>query len=63
MVQIVGKDPAAIKRVTCKGCASLLEYTLSEVTSFNSTDYSGCSDDYHYITCPGCSKRVYVKGY
>jgi len=63
MVQIIGKDPSKVKRTTCGSCASMLEYTLSEVQSFTSYDYGGGSDINHYINCPGCSKKVYVKGY
>lgn len=60
MVQVVGKDPAAVKRKTCKGCASILEYTSSEVKDFYSSDYGGGGDTYYYITCPSCNARVYL---
>lgn len=63
MVQVVGKDQSAVKRTTCRGCASILEYTLSEVSRGFSSDYTGGTDYYNYIRCPVCSKEVYVKGY
>lgn len=63
MVQIVGEDPAQIKRVTCKKCASILEYTLSEVKSRTSRDYTGCSDTTRFINCPKCGNEIIVKGY
>lgn len=63
MVKIVGEDPTQIKRVTCKNCAAILEYILSEVKSRTSRDYTGCVDTDHFITCPKCNKEVVVKGY
>lgn len=63
MVQIVGKDPTAIKRVTCRKCSSILEYTLSEVQEYTSYDYGGGSDIVRYVSCPCCSQKVGVKGY
>lgn len=58
MVQVVGKDPGAVKRVTCKGCASILEYTQSEIQNFTHYDYGGGSDIVYYIICPSCGKQV-----
>lgn len=55
MVKIVGKDPEAVHRVTCKKCASILEYTLSEVTYSYTTDYGGGTDAYNFIICPVCN--------
>lgn len=60
MVQIVGKDPAAVKRATCRSCSSILEYTLSEVQKYTAYDYGGGSDIVRYITCPCCSSKVNV---
>jgi len=63
MAKVVGRDESAVKRVTCRSCASILEYNLAEVQSFTSTDYGGGMDINYYITCPSCGKKVYVKGY
>ena len=63
MVQIVGKDPTVIKRVTCRKCSSILEYTLNEVQQFKSYDYGGGCDIVRYVPCPCCSHKVSVKGY
>lgn len=63
MVSIVGLDKRAVKRVTCRDCASKLEYTLSEVQTYTSHDYGGGSDTHHFIDCPKCSQHVDVKGY
>lgn len=61
MVKVVGRDENAVKRVTCRGCASILEYTRSEVKSYTSTDYSGSSDITDYVPCPTCGGKAVVR--
>lgn len=63
MVSVVGRDEKAVKRVTCRSCASILEYTQSEVKNFTSYDYGGGRDINYYIDCPSCLQKVYVKSY
>jgi hypothetical protein len=42
MVKVVGLDESAVKRITCVKCASILEYTESEVQWIkHSQDYLG----------------------
>lgn len=59
MVKVVGIDESAIKRVTCKNCAALLEYTPSEVQTKSVSDYSGSSDIVAFLRCPKCDAEVY----
>lgn len=63
MVEIVGVDPAQKHRITCKGCASILEYTKSEVKQCNGRDYSGGSDGQEWIDCPKCGKKVIIRSW
>lgn len=63
MVSIVGKDESAVKQVTCLSCASILRYTPSEEKRDYTSDYTGGTDYYNYITCPCCAKRVTTRGY
>ena len=59
MVKIVGIDEKEVKRITCKCCARILEYTLSEVRIlWEGKDYSGGPDGAKGFTCPGCGKDV-----
>lgn len=58
MVQVVGRDPVAVKRKTCRSCASILEFTGSEIIERNISDYGGGSDTYYWIVCPTCGKDV-----
>lgn len=60
MVQIVGKAKEAVKRVTCRNCASILEYTMSETRKHTYRDISGCGELDYLITCPGCGKEIKV---
>lgn len=63
MVQVVGKDQSAVKRVTCKSCASILEYTPSEVKKETGRDYSGGSDGREWINCPSCGHEVILRSW
>jgi RNase P subunit RPR2 len=61
MVNVVGKDTTVVKRVTCRNCASMLEYTPSETFTETHYDYGGGSDNYTKIICPSCGKKIIVK--
>lgn len=56
MVKVVGRDQRATRRVTCRKCASILEYTQNDVikTKINH-DYLGDSDTVSAVQCPTCS--------
>lgn len=58
MVTVVGKNPLAMKRVTCRKCASILEYTPNEVfkTTINH-DYLGDYDTVRAVQCPTCGHK------
>ena len=61
MIRIIGTDDKHIHKITCKTCASIIEYTKDEVKSFTHRDYGGGSDTYYHIVCPKCDEEVYVK--
>lgn len=58
MVTVVGIDPSKVKKKSCNNCASVLEYTESEIKRVDGKDYSGGADGYTYITCPKCGHDV-----
>lgn len=60
MVEIVGDDPQIKKRVTCRECGAILEYTPIETISAKHTDYSGSTETWHYVECPRCSNKQEV---
>jgi len=57
MVKIVGRDENAVKRITCRECASILEYTISEQKT---RKYSACGevDTLTYIDCPNGHEAI-----
>ena len=60
MARVVGKDPSALLRRTCKGCTSIVEFTLNEVMEGSTSDYTGSTETtFSYITCPAC--RDWIK--
>lgn len=63
MIQIVGKDQKHIHTISCKNCASVLEYTRNEVKEQHGKDYSGGSDGCEYIWCPACNHKVVIKSW
>ena len=63
MAKVVGKSKKMVKKVTCRNCASIIEYTQREVQSRTYSDYGGGTDSFSYITCPECKEDVEVRGY
>lgn len=64
MVKIVGRDESVVKRITCRKCAAILEYTPSEVRNlYSGTDYSGGSDGADGFNCPNCGSEVYTRSW
>ena len=61
MVKVVGRDESAVHRITCWSCASVLEYTQSEVQSIkHSYDYLGDYSVDRGIKCPQCDSNVFT---
>lgn len=62
MAKVVGRDESAVKRITCRSCAAILEYTENEVRSlWSRKDYSGGSDGADGFNCPSCGKEIHTK--
>ena len=57
-ITVVGVDQQAIKRATCRSCASILEYTPSDVVEWQNRGYDGSSDTEYYLPCPKCKNHV-----
>lgn len=57
MPKIVGRDDSAVKRVTCRKCASILEYTESEVQDRR---YSAMGDvgTVYFVQCPNGHEAI-----
>lgn len=63
MVKVVGRDESAVKRVTCRSCAAILEYNLSEVKSQHGRDYGGGPDGMEWVDCPNCGKPAVIRSW
>ena len=63
MVKVVGRDESAVKRVTCRHCASILEYTSKEVRSRHGTDYGGGPDGAEWVDCPNCGGQAIIRSW
>ena len=63
MVKVVGRDESVVKRITCRGCASILEYTQNEVKSYHGRDISGGADGREWVNCPCCGGEVIIRSW
>ena len=63
MATVIGKNLQHIKQCTCIECASVVEYTLSEVEDYIHHDYGGGKDTVYYIVCPACGYKIKVNRY
>lgn len=62
MAQVVGKDVGAVKRCTCSKCASIIEYTPSElVERKHSHDYLGDYEVDDFLKCPKCGDWILIR--
>lgn len=63
MVRVVGKDESAVKRVTCRHCASIVEYEAREVKDVHGTDCGGGPDGQEWVDCPNCGGRAVIRSW
>lgn len=57
--RVVGTDEGAVKKITHKNCAAVIEYTPSDVRLlWSGKDYSGGSAGAKGFTCPHCGENV-----
>jgi len=59
MAKVVGRDEAAVKRITCRRCASVIEYSLTELRDVKvNMDHLGDCDIVKALNCPNCGHLV-----
>lgn len=62
MVEIVGIDEKAKKKITHKECGAILLYLPNEVvTLWSGTDYGGGPDGATGFKCPHCGGNVIIE--
>jgi hypothetical protein len=64
MAKVIGRDERAVKRITCRNCAAIVEYTPSEVRNlWRGKDYSGCSYGADGFNCPNCNQEIHTNSW
>ncbi len=63
MIKILGQDSSINKEITCKNCATRLQYNPVDERHDYSTDYTGCKDTYSYLTCLCCGQKVITRNW
>jgi RNase P subunit RPR2 len=62
MATVIGNDLTQYKRMTCHNCASIIQYTRSElIWNDINHDYLGDFDRVQGLYCPNCSKFIQPK--
>lgn len=60
-MKIIGIDDKTKKRVTCKSCASIIEYVPKDIVNlWSGKDYSGGADGADGFKCPNCKENVII---
>lgn len=54
-VKVIGNARETVHRVECHSCASILEYTRSDVK--DGYTHECTPKHYHYVECPVCRER------
>ena len=58
MATVIGKNPRLINQTSCRECASIIEYTASELKSYSYKDYGGFSNTDYILICPCCGHDI-----
>lgn len=60
MAEVIGKDTAVSKEVSCRGCGARVRYYANDVKERRSTDYTGDTSTYYRVKCPDCAFSIPV---
>lgn len=64
MAKVVGRDETVVKRITCRKCAAIVEYTPNEVRNlYSGTDMGGGADGADGFNCPSCGGEIYTRSW
>lgn len=59
--RVAGKDPKAIKRITCRHCTSIVEYIEADIKTKSYT-VMGDSSGHREVKCPSCKQGIELPG-
>lgn len=60
MIKVIGQDGSVARRVTCRNCGAILEYTPNDLKERQTKDITGSADITFYLKCPQCDRHVHV---
>lgn len=60
-IEVVGRDPDALKEISCRGCGARLRYGTKDIKEGLRTYYDGSSDAVYWVDCPECGTQVKLK--
>lgn len=60
MIKIVGQDGSIARRVTCRNCGAILEYTPHDLKELQTKDITGSADITFCLKCPQCGYYVHI---
>ena len=64
MPTVVGVDDTVRKRVTCRGCGSIIEYMPIEVRElWRGKDYGGGDAGAEGFNCPKCNAEIRTRSW
>lgn len=63
MATVIGIDNKHVHTVSCHNCASIVQYTKSEVKRVDGKDYSGGPDGNEHIHCPNCNHQIILRSW
>lgn len=58
MAKVIGFNPKLMKQCTCRKCAAIIEYSLTEVVELKEFDYTGGYDLVKTLLCPNCGNSI-----
>jgi len=61
MAKVVAKVAKYVKKITCKACSSVIEYTTSELSKRNYIDSQDYPASEYSLKCPGCQNKIIVR--
>lgn len=62
MAEVIGFDESKKHKITCRSCAAIVVYSLSEVRNlWSGTDYGGGPDGADGFDCPNCGRHIYTR--
>lgn len=62
-IRIINPEPdkSVVRRCICRNCGVKLQFVPMDIQKELHYDYTGDFDEYYFIQCPKCNKKIQVK--